>query len=188
MNKKFNFFKAALKNYRTSGTVAPSSRFLADKMLKHINFSEVKVIVELGPGNGAITKYILEKLNPRATLVCFEINDDFRQELLKLNHPNLKVINASAEKIGVKLNELGVFEVDCIVSSLPLSIIPKNISEKILKESYYILSKQGVFMQFQYSLNYFKTLKEIYNDDNISINFEPFNLPPAFIYKCVKNC
>ena len=35
------------------------------------------VIVELGPGNGAITKYITENLSPTARLICFEINDNF---------------------------------------------------------------------------------------------------------------
>ncbi|WCC42260.1 hypothetical protein PJJ26_12605 [Tenacibaculum finnmarkense] len=49
MSKKFNFFKEAVKNYKTSGTVAPSSKYLANKMLREIDFSKANVIIELGP-------------------------------------------------------------------------------------------------------------------------------------------
>ena len=73
MSKKFNFFKEAVKNYKTSGTVVPSSKYLANKMLKDIDFSSAKLIVELGPGNGVITHDILKKLSPDATLICFEL-------------------------------------------------------------------------------------------------------------------
>ena len=73
MSSRINFLKEALKNINTLGTVTPSSRFLSKRMLKEINFLKADVIVELGPGTGAITKYILENLSPKATLICFEI-------------------------------------------------------------------------------------------------------------------
>ena len=62
MSTKFNFFKEAVKNYKTSGTIIPSSRYLANKMLNEIDFTTAEVIVELGPGNGAITHHILNKI------------------------------------------------------------------------------------------------------------------------------
>ncbi|WP_233188626.1 rRNA adenine N-6-methyltransferase family protein [Tenacibaculum sp. SG-28] len=83
MSNNFNFFKAALKNYKTSGTLVPSSKFLANRMLAQVDLSKAKVIVELGPGNGAITKKILEKITPSTTLICFEINTVFLKELEK---------------------------------------------------------------------------------------------------------
>lgn len=185
MSKKFNFIKEAVKNYKTSGTLIPSSRFLADKMLKTINFSSAKVIVELGPGDGAITRHILKRLNPNAILVCFEINDAFYNELLKIKHPQLKVLKASAENIDKELNKLGINKVDAIVSSLPLAIIPKKITDKVLLNSYNILKKNGLFMQYQYSLTYYKKL-QIFYSKSITLKFELLNLPPAFVYKCVK--
>ena len=62
MTNRINFFKEAIKDLKTSGTVTPSSRFLVDRMLKRIDFSKVNVLVELGPGNGAITALILKKI------------------------------------------------------------------------------------------------------------------------------
>lgn len=186
MNKKFNFFKEAIKNYKTSGTIAPSSRFLANKMIKPINFSNADLIVELGPGNGAVTKFILNKIKPETTLVCFEINDGFYLELLKMNHPQLIVLKTSAENINEELQKLGFAKADYVVSSLPLSILPKSLSVSILNESFKVLKEKGLFMQFQYSLFSYKELKKIFGK-HITLNFEPINFPPAFIYKCSKN-
>ena len=186
MSKKFKFFKEAVKNYKTSGTVAPSSKYLANKMLKDIDFKRINLIVELGPGNGVITNNILKKIPSGATLVCFEINDAFYKELNKIKHPQLIVLKASAENIKQEIIKLGFSKVDCIVSSLPLTIIPKEISNNILTKSFNVLQKEGVFIQYQYNLTYYKKLKEIFGN-KISLSFEPFNFPPAFIYKCLKN-
>lgn len=185
MGKKIRFFKEAVKNYKTSGTLVPSSRFLAKKMLKNINFSTAKVIVELGPGDGAITKNILKQLKPQTTLVCFEINDAFYLELQKIQHPNFIVLKKSAEKIEEELNVLGFDKADYIVSSLPLTIIPNEISSTILKKCYKVLRNKGLLIQYQYSLTYYNKLKKVFGD-NITLDFEPLNFPPAFVYKCAK--
>ena len=185
MKKKFNFFKESVKNYKTSGTIAPSSRFLAKKMLKEIDFSKAEVIVELGPGNGAITERILNKLQLGTILICFEINEAFYNELLKINHPQLIVLKVSAENILEELNKLGYQNVSHIISSLPLTIIPNDICSKILKESYKSLSLKGTFIQYQYSLTYYKKLKTVFKE-KISLGFEPLNIPPAFVYRCEK--
>lgn len=170
---------------KTSGAIAPSSRFLADKMIDKINFSDVDVIVELGPVNGKITQKILERLHPKATLICFEINDHFYQELKKIKHPQLKVLNESAENVKDQLEKLGYSKSCHIVSSLPLTNIPKPISNTILQNSYACLEENGTFVQFQYSLTYFKKLKHVF-DTSVSLDFELLNLPPAFIYRCKK--
>lgn len=185
MSKKIQFFKEAVKNYKTSGTVTPSSRFLAKRMLKQIDFSKAEIIVELGPGDGAITKRILKKIQPNTVLICFEINEAFYSELKKVEHSQLIVLKASAEHIKEKLHRLGYDSVDYIVSSLPLTIIPKEISSNILKESYTSLKKEGLFIQYQYSLTYYKKLKKVFGDF-IELDFEPLNFPPAFVYKCTK--
>ena len=186
MNKKIHFFKEALKNYKTSGTLVPSSQYLADKMTTSVNFSSAKVIVELGPGNGVITKNILSQLNSNATLICFEINTVFYKELQKINNKQLILRNESAENIEKVLLQLGFKEACYIVSSLPLTIIPKHISFDILEKSHHILCQKGLFIQYQYSLTYYKKLKKVFGE-NIDLDFEIRNFPPAFIYKCSKS-
>lgn len=185
MSKKFNFFKEALKNYKTSGTVIPSSKYLASKMLKEIDFDTAEVIVELGPGNGAITQHILNKIKPQTILICFEINDAFYKELKKINHPQLVVLKASAENVKAEIEKLGYNKADFVVSSLPLTILPKEVTKTILEKNYNFLAKNGAFIQYQYSLSYYKKLKEVFGDA-INLSFEALNFPPAFIYTCVK--
>ncbi|APZ48096.1 ribosomal RNA adenine dimethylase [Polaribacter reichenbachii] len=170
---------------QTLGTITPSSRFLSRKMLKKIDFTNANVIVELGSGNGAITKYILERLSPNAILICFEINDNFYDQLLKINHPQLIVLKASAEKMIQELRKLNLNKADYIISSLPFTIIPDAVSNEILAKSYKILEKNGTFIQYQYSLSYFKKLKQVFKEE-ILLEFEPLNIPPAFIYHCKK--
>jgi phospholipid N-methyltransferase len=182
---RINFLKESIKNIRNVGTITPSSRFLAERMLKNIDFSKVSVLVELGPGNGAITKRILDKLPKNAKLICFEINDNFYQQLLNIKNNKLIVINSSAEKIEEELNKLNLKQIDHIISSLPLTIIPHKVSKKILKVSFKVLKKHGTFIQFQYSLRYFKELKKVFNQP-ISLELEILNIPPAFVYRCKK--
>lgn len=185
MHKRIDFFKVAVKNLKTSGTIAPSSRFLAKKMVKNIDFSTSKVLVELGPGNGAITNYILKKISPETQLICFEVNEEFYNHLQKINHPQLTVLKASAEDIEIELKKLGYSKACHIISSLPLSIIPKEISHTILKNSLNSLEKNGTYIQYQYSLTYYKYLKSVFRDA-ISLDFEVLNIPPAFVYRCKK--
>ncbi len=185
MSKRLKFFKVALKNYKTSGTLTPSSRFLAKRMLSYVDFNKANVLVELGPGNGAITRKILNNLHPEAHLICFEINTHFYKQLQEFNHPQLTVLNVSAEHIVDEINKLGHQKTCHIISSLPLSILPEEVSANILHDSYEALDPKGSFIQYQYSLTYYKKLKRVFKDA-IRLDFELLNFPPAFVYCCKK--
>ncbi|RPD98559.1 16S rRNA (cytosine(1402)-N(4))-methyltransferase [Aureibaculum marinum] len=185
MQTKKAFIKEAIKNIKTSGTVAPSSRYLIQKMLKEVDFSKTNVIVEYGSGNGNFTKEILKKLSKDSQLICFEINDKFVEHLKKIKDPRLTILNESCENIKSVCKNLNITSIDYFISSLPLTNIPDNISCKILTESYNQLDNNGAFLQYQYSLTYYRKLKKMYNQ--VDLDFEIRNLPPAFIYKCKKN-
>lgn len=185
MHTKIDFLKEAVKTYKTSGTLIPSSRFLAARMLKSINFKTADVIVELGPGNGAITKYILKNIQPNTQLICFEINENFHKQMQRISHPQLTLLNTSAENICEELEKLKISKACHIISSLPLTIIPNEVTKAILENSYKVLAVNGDFIQYQYSLSYFKKLKAVFHKD-ISLTFEALNFPPAFVYRCKK--
>ncbi len=184
LQKKKAFFKEAVKSIKTSGTIVPSSKYLIQKILKPIDFSKAKVIVEYGSGNGIITKEILKRLDKDSKLICFEINTEFYNHLKTFKDSRLLLFNESCENIKSICDQLNILEIDCIISSLPLTIIPDKITKKILTESHYQLKENGYFLQYQYSLSYYKKIKKIYK--NIDLDFEIRNIPPAFIYKCKK--
>ncbi|WGD35576.1 methyltransferase [Olleya sp. YS] len=183
---KINFLKESLKSLKTSGTLFPSSRFLTNRLLKGIDFDKANLIVEFGPGNGKITKDILKQLHPESKLIIFEINDNFYDELLKIQDNRLVVVNQSANSILDIIKTHGFEAVDYVVSSLPLTNIPKPITDTILENTYKSLKPKGYFFQYQYSLTYYSALKEVFNG-NVTLGFEPFNIPPAFIYSCQKD-
>ena len=95
------------------------------------------------------------------------------------------MIKASAENLNEELRKIGVSEVNYIISSLPLTIIPEKITDVILTQSYQLLKTNGTFTQYQYSLSNLKKLKLFFRD-SISLKFELLNFPPAFIYLCKK--
>jgi phospholipid N-methyltransferase len=164
----------------------PSSRFLAKKMLKNIDFNKAKVIVEYGAGNGVITKHILNNMRDDAILLCFEINKNFYDHLKEIDDDRLILLDVSAEHIIDILHEKDIKDVDYFISSLPLSIIPQKIGKKILNNSKKALKDNGIFIQYQYSLSFYKILKDVFEDKNVNLHYEILNIPPAFIYKCRK--
>ncbi len=154
-------------------------------MLTQVDFAAAKVIVELGPGNGAITKMILEKITPSTTLICFEINTIFLKELEVIQHKQLILKNACAEDIIGELSALGIHNACYIISSLPLTILPKKTTHSILQNCYSLLQPKGKFIQYQYNLTYYKLLRRVFGN-NITLSFEALNFPPAFVYQCEK--
>ena len=77
MAKKTAFLKQFWQEKKMVGAMSPSSKYLAHKMLRNIDFKKAKVIIELGPGTGIFTKKILEFMQPDAKLLVFELNDTF---------------------------------------------------------------------------------------------------------------
>ncbi len=105
------FFKKPTK----VGAIAPSSTDLAKKIVKQANLKNKKNIVELGPGTGIFTKYILKYKNPDSHFFVLELNEIF-VKILKENFPNLIIYQDSAEYLKKYLNNT---QTDCIISGLP---------------------------------------------------------------------
>ncbi|MFM7662629.1 MAG: class I SAM-dependent methyltransferase [Bacteroidota bacterium] len=184
MSKK-SFLKEFIRENKSVGSVTPSSRFLVSKILKSINFKEIKVIVELGPGTGVFTREIIKKLPENVIFLVLEINEIFYSHLKKeFNQPNVILINGSAAQLLKHLKDNKLEYADTIVSSLPLSNFDKDFRNSIILEAYASLKSNGKFIQFQYSMQSKKTLNYLFRD--VKIGFTAFNFPPAFVYVCSK--
>ena len=179
------FIKEFWKDKKMIGSILPSSKFLAAKMLNHIQFKNVKLIVELGPGTGIFTEKIIEKIDASTHLIVLELNPELCKDLkAKINLPNVHIKEASADKIGEIMKELGFEKADIIISSLPLANFSVELRNSILEIVHESLNENGSFIQFQYSLNAFKNLKKLF--PVVKLNFTALNFPPAFVYTCSK--
>ena len=184
MDDKILFFSAFLKYPKEIGSVAPSSKFLTDEILQHIDFKNAKYIAEYGSGTGRITTEILKRARKDAKILCFEINAKFCSYLRKnIKDDRLIIINDSAENVKKYLKKLDIPKIDCVVSGLPFTNLNVNKKYAIIKETKNTLNASGKFIVFQFFLNNFK--KYLYNYfSNISTKFVPLNIPPCFVYVC----
>ncbi len=114
--------------------MAPSSRHLVARLLAPLALARARVVVEYGPGLGAVTGELLRRLRPDARLVAVEANADFAAHLrAELRDPRLAVVHASAEDVGGVLARLGLAAVDGVVSSLPLAFMPRAARRRVLR-------------------------------------------------------
>jgi len=173
-----------IRNIRTTGTVAPSSRAMVKSLLAKFDVSKANCVVEFGPGNGCITRELLRRLPADGKLVCFELNNDFVAQLNALEDPRLHVYNACASSITDICTELGLEHVDYVVSSLPLSIMDDLVVGSVIDAVVSALRPGGQFVQYQYSLSNFEDIKPAFSEARVRFTLR--NIPPAFIYDCVK--
>jgi phospholipid N-methyltransferase len=184
-NSKKKFWRQFLKSRKEIGSVTPSSRFLTKGIIEKIDFSVANVIVELGPGTGVFTFEILQKMSPNCRLIVVELNDEMFDILQKkVVDPRVSLVHGSATDLFEILGAHGIQEADVIVSSLPLSVMPEQIAENILKSSAEVLALNGRYIQFMYSLVLKKKLEYYFSSLKQSYVF--LNLPPAFIFDCRK--
>jgi len=176
------FFKESIKNLKTVGTITRSSKFLCKGMIKHIDFSAAKVIVELGAGDGVITKHILENMSADCKLMTFEVNEKFYGQLNEIKDHRLIIVNDSAEKLEHYLNLHGLTEIDTVISAIPFVIIPEPTATNIVQTCKDNLMAGGNFVQMHYSLMAKKLYEKVFGD--VDINWVPLNLPPAFVMVC----
>jgi len=148
---RLEFLSVSMKSFKTTGTVAPSSRFLCNGMIRHLSMHEDLTIVELGAGNGVLTKKILNRVSQGSRLISFEIEPQFCDLLQAISDPRLCVVEESANQLINVLERMGISEVDAIVSSLPFVILPELLTQEVLQQSHRILRKDGVFTQMHYS-------------------------------------
>ena len=167
-----------MKSFRTTGSITSSSKALVKKLVEPLPAHRPLVIVELGPGDGCVTQAILDKIHPESTVTAFEINAAFIEKLTVIKDERLEVLPVGAERLT---DYFAAGTVDYVVSSLPLSMIPKEVKEAILRQSQLVLRPEGRFLQFQYALQDYGLLKDYFR---VSVSFTMANLPPAFIYSC----
>ncbi len=167
------------------GSIAPSSRFLCRKIVEKIDPAQARVVVELGPGDGVITRYILERISPDARLLIFEINPVFVEKIRRdFSDPRLILVHDTAENMGQHLAEHAIEHVDYIVSGIPFVMLPDALAETIISECRKWLRSGGQFIQFHYSPRLLSFYRRMFG--NAAVDIIPLNIPPAMVIVCEK--
>lgn len=138
--------------------------------------------MQLGTGTGCITRALLRRMRPDARLLAVEVNPVFVAECSRIADRRLILRHGCAGSLERITRDLGITEIDCIVSSLPLAIMDDDLVERILAVTHASLGAEGTFLQYQYSLKHRRALERRY--PHVRLDFTLRNFPPAFVYAC----
>jgi phospholipid N-methyltransferase len=180
------FLKGFLRAPRSVGSVAPSSAALVRAMLDDARVAEAQVIAEFGPGTGVFTTEIIQRMRPDARLLVFEINHDFYTALrTRISDARVELIEASAADIEAQLQRMALSGVDCIVSGLPFTSLPRPVTHAILQATYAALRPGGIFVTYQYTPVLRGVLRSRFHATRIT-RLVLRNIPPALVFVCSK--
>lgn len=167
------------KNVKTTGALYQTSKKIEKEICRKIN-PETKIVVEFGTGLGNITQRILQQLPPDGILYSFEVNPDFVKDVKKMiTDERLCLINDGAQNFSKYIDK----EVDCIISSIPFTLIPKQLGVEIIQKSYAVLKPGSFFSQVLYSSFHKKKFQKVF--DNMEIIRVP-SVPAGYVHHCQK--
>ncbi|MFM2483873.1 class I SAM-dependent methyltransferase [Celerinatantimonas yamalensis] len=184
VQSKLLFLKQFLATPRTVGAIAPSSRSLARKMIEQIDFTKARCIVEIGPGTGVFSELLIKYCQPHCQIILIETNPVFVEQLeQKYQHmDNVRVVHDSGEKINLYKIKFGIEHIDYVVSGIPFSSLPAQVSTNILSTVHKAIGDDGRFILFQYSLMKVRALTKWFDLTHIERSW--INLPPAHVFTC----
>lgn len=186
MNENLQFLQAFLKNPAKVGAIAPSSPELAAEMLQGIEPDDGNIVLELGVGTGAITKFLRDAIPSKESYLGIELDADLVRTLNK-NYPDLNIICGNAAEAYSIHHQSGLGKVRYVICCLPFVSLPKEISESVLIEIQKFMDEGCELRIFQYAHGYFLPpaikLREFMKSRYGKSRRSPLilkNVPPAF--------
>ncbi len=188
--ERLHFLKAFLRKPMRMGSACPSSPALARAMLQECDLQTARVVVELGPGTGAFTRLILDRIGRQTLFLALELDETcvtrLRDEL-----DRVVVYHDSAERLADYLARHDHAQADCVISGLPWTNMGRQIQDSILGAVVRSLTPCGVFTTFAYAHGYWlptavrfrRRLREHFRSVKTS-RLVWRNLPPAYVYRC----
>lgn len=154
MNENIQFLQAFLKNPGTVGSITPSSPELARRMVSGIRPAHDNVVMELGVGTGAITKFLQEIVPDDSSYLGIELDRDLVRSLKK-NYPDMKIVRGNALEADAIHRRSGLGKVGTIICCLPFVSMPNEVGDKILQEIDKFMQRGCTFRTFQYAHGYY---------------------------------
>lgn len=186
MNENIQFLQAFLKNPGKVGAIAPSSPELAAQMLSGIRPDDNNVVLELGVGTGAITKFLNEIIPSRDSYLGLEL-DPRLVETIGKTLPDMNVICGNAAEAYTIHQNSGLGKVRYLICCLPFVSLPKEVSEAVLGEIEKFMADGCETRLFQYAHGYYLPpairLREYMRDRYGRSRRSPLvlkNVPPAY--------
>ena len=190
ISRATKFFTEFLRAPTVTGAVAPSSSILADTVAEWIDWEHAETVMELGPGTGAFTRAILDRLPETCRFMALEVNPEMCR-LLEARFPDLEICEGSVAHISRLCERECVEEVDGVVSGLPWAAFSPEQQDEFLEALMCVLRRGGQFTTFAYihglavpaGRRFRRTLRRYFGEVS-QTRVVWRNLPPAFVYRC----
>jgi phospholipid N-methyltransferase len=189
LQEYMDFFRAVASKPKFTGAIAPSSKELARMMVRSFDLKSAPLVVEIGPGTGAFTRLILERLGDPARYLGLDLNANFVRKL-RLKFPHASFYQGSAEHIAQFVaHHDGAQQADYVICGLPWAIFEADLQDRILGGINSILRPGGRFSTFAY-VHGLRTLPALRFRRMLQRRFarvetSPIvwkNFPPAIVY------
>ncbi|MEV0972109.1 class I SAM-dependent methyltransferase [Microtetraspora glauca] len=181
------FLHEFLRAPLTVGAVAPSGRTLAELVTAPVPRDGDPVVVELGPGTGAFTAAIQQRLDGRGRHVAVEVNERFARRLAA-RYPQVDVVVADARELR---EVLVARQANVIVSGLPWAAFAASTQDDLLAAVTDVLAPHGAFTTFAYTYTRWlppaRRLRQGLGgrfEEVVTSRTVWANLPPALAYFC----
>jgi phosphatidylethanolamine/phosphatidyl-N-methylethanolamine N-methyltransferase len=188
------FIREALTSFRQLGTFLPTQTHLAQSIARTLPQRDGLNIIELGAGEGSITRAIVSQLDGvQYRFLVIELNG----KLLKANqatihsNPRRRAARASKGRLAFIQEDAFALEriledqqmttVDAMISSLPLYYIPAAQRKYLFAMAKDRLGQQGVYVQYRYTPQGTDELEPFFS--HIRRRFV-LNLLPAWLFVC----
>lgn len=181
----FEFLRGFLRNPAQVGSVVPSSRWLEQRLVRSAGIAQARTVVELGPGTGGTTAAFLQAMSPAARLLAIELDPAFHQHLQQaLHNPRLAVELGSAERMAEFLAARRLPAPDAIVSGIPFSTMPAEVSDRIAATIAQVLRPGGRFVAYQVRAHVAGFITPYLGQPEK--RWELVNVPPVRVFTWVK--
>ncbi len=180
-DRPLDFLLGFLRKPREVASVWPSSPFLVRRVGDCGDVANARVVVELGPGTGVLTRQLLERMPADGKLIAIEINADFARMLRDdFDDPRLEVYEGSATEIATALAKQGLEKADLVVSGIPFSTLDEGVGRQTVEAAERALAPGGRFVAYQFRSHVARLAEPVFGRPERHSGF--WNLPPMTIY------
>lgn len=163
----------------------PSSPQLEERLVASAGVREARTVVELGPGTGGTTRALLRAMAPEARLLAIELDEEFHGHLAEsIGDRRLILERGSAEQLGEFLAAHGLPAPDAIVSGIPFSTMPPEVSGRIAARIAEVLRPGGRFVAYQVRAHVADFMSPHLGRPRTE--WEVVNVPPVRVFTWVK--
>jgi phosphatidylethanolamine/phosphatidyl-N-methylethanolamine N-methyltransferase len=185
-------FRQFLRRPMEVAAIAPSSRFLAERMADSLALSEAQTVLELGPGTGSLTAAVMPRLRPGARFLAIEKSEDLLRRWQE-RFPTLEGVAGDVANLQSICESRGIAQVDCIVSGLPWPSFPPPLQDQAISAVAMLLKPGGQMATFGYHIGlimpaqrHFRALLNKHFQRQERLPWEWRNLPPAFVLRATR--